>query len=261
MLAATRFPVRHAAPPTAPPPVAPTDPTGLWRELRAAWQWARLLRRAPHLIGRSDEPRTVVLIPGWQAPQISMSPLRRYLRSRGHDARHWGLGVNRGNPERDVLMLLPQLQRLAHATGRPVSLVGWSLGGVIAREAARERPDVVDRVITYGTPTVGGPTYTLAAEAWGEAECARIADMSAERDLRKPIRVPVTAIFSRRDRVVAWPACLDRANPQVDHVEVGSSHVGLGLDPDVWTVVVEALERGGSAPKTASEGPTRVQDR
>lgn len=242
MLAARRFPVRHPVPPDTPSPRTPTG-RRIWQEMAAVFQWGRLFRRVPTLLGHTERPGVVVLIPGWKAPQMSMTPLRRYLCSRGHDARHWGLGTNRGSAEDDVLTMIPRVQRLAHATGQRVSLVGWSLGGVIAREIARERPEVVEQVVHYGTPVVGGPTFTLGAPTWGEQECARMAAITADREAAKPLRVPVTAIFSRADRVVSWPACIDRNSPHIEHVEVGSSHSGMGLDPDVWAAVIESLER------------------
>lgn len=84
--------------------------------------------------------------------------MRAYLRALGYDTRGWGLGTNTGDPRLDVERLARIVLRLADDTGSPVSLVGWSLGGVIAREVARREPDAVRRVINYGTPVVGGPS-------------------------------------------------------------------------------------------------------
>ena len=205
-------------------------------------QPARLLVRAPQL---ARSPRgnggPVIDIPGWKAPEASMAPLRSYLRRLGHDARGWGLGVNTGDPERDSEILAAQVVAQHEQTGRKVALVGWSLGGVIARETARTVPHAVSRVITYGTPAVGGPTYTLGAQAFGRAESQRIRAMITDLDRQNPISVPITAIFTRRDRVVSWPACIDRTSPDVEHVEVRSTHAGMGLDPDVWQVVADRL--------------------
>lgn len=170
-----------------------------------------------------------------------MLPLRTYLRWLGHDARPWGLGVNTGTPERDVEQLADIVAHTHRTTGRPVALVGWSLGGVVARETARLVPDSVRRVVTYGTPAIGGPTYTLSASAFGASESARIRRLVEALDRHAPIRVPITAIYSQRDRVVSWPACIDRSSPDVEHVEVRSTHMGLGFDPDVWVVVADRL--------------------
>ena len=106
---------------------------------------------------------------------------------------------------------------LADDSGRAVSLVGWSLGGVIAREVARQHPDAVRRVITYGTP------------------------VARRLDARTPLRVPLTVVFSRRDGIVPWPACIDRSSTCVEHVEVSSTHLGMGIDPDVWELVAHRL--------------------
>lgn len=170
-----------------------------------------------------------------------MAPLRHYLRRQGHDARGWGLGVNTGDPERDVEILAPMVERLAERAGRPVALVGWSLGGTVARETARAMPDAVSQVITYGTPVIGGPSYTIGARAAGEAENARIHALIDELDRTNPIQVPITAIFTRRDRIVDWPASIDRTSANVEHVEVRSTHAGMGIDPDVWEAVATRL--------------------
>ena len=88
--------------------------------------------------------------------------MRRYLASRGYDAQHWGRGMNMGNVRQDRDAMLEVVEDLAKSKG-PVSLVGWSLGGVISRELAREIPHAISRVITYGTPVIGGPSFTAAA--------------------------------------------------------------------------------------------------
>lgn len=232
-------------PPARDPRPVPTGLAGLggWaREWRTALLPARAVLRAPALarVPRGDGS-PVVLVPGWRAPEASMAPVGLYLRALGHDVHGWGLGVNEGFPERDVEHVVARVTGLQERTGRRVALVGWSLGGLIARETARRLPDSVRHVVTYGTPVVGGPTWTLGARAYGARECRRIADLNAELDRTDPIRVPVTAVWTRRDAVVDWPACLDRVSPRVRHVEVGSTHLGLGLDPDVLEVVGRSL--------------------
>jgi pimeloyl-ACP methyl ester carboxylesterase len=139
---------------------------------------------------------------------------------------------------------------LVDEKGEPASLVGWSLGGVIAREVARRHPDAVRGVITYGTPVAGGARHTSVARS-SKAGADAHADRVARRlDASSPIRVPLTVLFSRRDGVVSWQACVDRATPSAEHVEVSSTHLGMGFDPDVWTVVADRLARpsAGAAP-------------
>lgn len=107
---------------------------------------------------------------------------------------------------------------------------------------ARDEPALVAQVITYGTPVVGGPTYTVAAASYGVEAVERIA-AEADRRSSVPIDVPVSALYSRHDRVVAWAACIDRHNETTEHVKVFSSHAGMGIDPDVWAHVATRLAR------------------
>ena len=231
-----------AALPTDELPSGPPDGSARFRELALLREPLRLaaglagLRRSPR-----GDGRLTLDLPGWKAPEGSMVPIRSFLRRLGHDARGWGLGVNGGDVEAAGEAFLERLEGLVARAGRPANLVGWSLGGVVARESARRRPDLIHRVVTFGTPAIGGPTHTVGASSYGPEECARIEALQAELDRTDPIDVPVTAIFSRNDGVVDWRACVDRFSPRVRHVEVRSTHVGLGIDPDVWRAAAAAL--------------------
>ena len=196
----------------APDPQGP--PAGnLLHEALWMVQPARLALRAPWLLRAPRGDGSVVVdVPGWKAGEPSMAPIRGFLRALGHDARAWGLGVNRGDPERDRDRLVPLLEPLVAERG-PVALVGWSLGGVVAREVARARPDLVRTVATFGTPVIGGPAHTVGARSMDPAYTARIVRLQRELDQDRPIRVPVTTIYSRRDRIVDWRASIDRATP------------------------------------------------
>lgn len=202
-----------------------------------------LLRLAVELPTLGALPRgdgsPVVLVPGFGAGDASFAPMRLLLRRLGHDVRSARLGRT-GD---DVPELAGRVAALATAisseTGRPPALVGWSIGGVLAREAARDAPNVVRRVITMGTPVVGGPSYTALAALYSDDRRAAIQAEIAERN-RTPIRVPVTAIWSPNDGIVNPAACQDDAQ-DVEHVRVASTHVGMGVDPVVWRVVAERL--------------------
>jgi len=193
--------------------------------------------RAPR--GRGE---AVLVLPGFGTGDASTVGLRSFLRLLGYRARGWELGINRG----DVAALLPQViaqtARAAERAGGRVRLVGWSLGGTLARETARERPDLVERVVTLGTPAVGGPKYTAVGATYRRQgyDLDAIERQVAARE-RTPIRVPVTAIYSRGDGVVAWQACIDRHTPGVEHREVRGTHTGLGFNPDVYAILAERL--------------------
>ena len=186
----------------------------------------------------------MLFMPGFTASDTSTRSLRRYFKLLGYDARGWGLGRNSG----DVARLAPQVAeivaKMSAASGSKVSLVGWSMGGVIAREVALHHPDLIRRVITMGSPITGGPKYTAFADqlASGGVDLDAIEAHIHNRQRTSPqLKVPVTAIFSRRDGVVAWQACIDQINQSVEHVEVTSSHLGLGFDPRVYRLIARRL--------------------
>ena len=223
-------------------PQGPPPRIRLLSDLDTAVQPARLALASRRLLSAPrGTGRTTVVLPGWKAPEASVRPIVAYLATRNHAARTWGLGVNTGEVEQLRDTLIERLRRVAQDDGRAINLVGWSLGGVIAREIARALPDEVHRVVTYGSPAVGGPTHTIGAANAGPEECARITALQEELDANDPIRVPVTAIFTRRDGAVDWRSCIDRSSRDVTMVEVGSGHVALGFDPDVWLAVAGAL--------------------
>lgn len=237
--------VAYAHPPDAPQP-RPYSFKNLRSEWRVAVSVARLIASGNSLLSEAKGSATVYLIPGWKAPEAVMAPLRRYLAKLGYDARHWGFGTNKGDPERDCALFSDKV--LSHTPpGEKAALIGWSLGGVIARETARAVPDVVSGVITYGTPVIGGPTYTPAARAWGAAECRRLSAEIEKLDTENPIQVPIAAIFSRKDGMVSWPACIDRTSPKVCHFEVRAPHLAMGFDPDVWRIAADQLNRFNSS--------------
>lgn len=234
----------HPTPPLSPAPHGPPRRSTFAGEALSGLQLPRLLLAAPRLarVTRGDGS-PVVDIPGWRAPESSMAPIRAYLRWLGYDARTWGLGTNMGDPERDARLMSESVANLSKAAGGPVALVGWSLGGVIAREVSRLVPEHVSRVITYGSPVVGGPAHTVVANRYEPGEAERIDEIIDELNASDPISVPVTAIFTRRDGIVAWEACIDRNTSGVEHIEVASTHIGLGIDPDVWETVARTLAR------------------
>ena len=198
------------------------------------------LARAPRGAG---EP--VLVLPGYGAGDASTALLRAFLARLGYRVAGWGLGRNAGDVPKLLPRVIEAVERTAAAARRRVRLVGWSLGGVLAREAARERPRAVERVVTLGSPVVGGPKYTAVGRLYRLRgfDLDEIEREIAERHAARPIRVPIHAIYSRRDGVVAWQACLDRSSPDVEHVEVACTHSGLGIDARVLALVADRLAR------------------
>lgn len=186
-----------------------------------------------------------MVVPGFATDDAWTARLRAFLGSIGYTVKGWGLGRNGGQVPKLIPRVVEQTEEIANAHGSPVRLVGWSLGGYLVREAARERPELVDRVITLGAPIVGGPTYTVSAPTYVKRgyDLEEIAAGVVERE-RRPITVPVFAVYSRSDGVVAWRACIDTfANPRVEHHEVESTHLGMVGSHRVFRLVSNLLAR------------------
>ena len=182
--------------------------------------------------------RPVMVIPGFSTNDASTIPLRSYLGGLGYECRGWGLGVNSGDVATQLPQTIKRVARWSAEREEPIALVGWSLGGVIAREVARIRPDIVERVITFGTP-LWGPRHTTTSMASRTDLLPGIEARLLERNSTRILR-PVTAIYSRNDGVVHWKASVD-PDPNTVNIEVTSSHLGLGIDPDVWCIVASTL--------------------
>lgn len=201
-------------------------------ELRVVFDVARAPWSTPRLLGapRGDD-RPMFVLPGLGAADGSLIPLRRYLTGRGHDVSGWGLGRNSGDVRGSVRRFLSLLEQRVDDAGRSANLTGWSLGGVVAREATRERPDLVHKVATFGTPLFG-PRASAAASAFSARQINQIETLIAGR-VGKPLPRPVMAIYSKHDGIVDWRACIDDVTPFALNVEVSATHFGMGLSPDV----------------------------
>jgi hypothetical protein len=193
-------------------------------------------------------PTPVAVFPGFSAGDLSTFVLRRHLQSVGYRVHRWRLGVNRGHVPNLIPKVVSRTESLFERYQEPVSLVGWSLGGVLAREVARERPELVRCVVTLGSPVIGGPKYTRAAGFYERVMGEDLDEIERAVDQRNriPISVPITAIYSRRDAIVKWEACIDHYNDHCEHIEVDASHLSLGFDPWVLQLVSRAIEESRS---------------
>ena len=219
------------------------SPTGLLGEARGLLELPKLLLGFPALARQPEgRGRCVMVLPGYGASDASTAVLRAYLRFLDYRPQGWGLGRNTGEVPDLLPRVAERIEALAHEEGGAIGLIGWSLGGYLAREAARERPEAVERVVTLGTPVVGGPKYTVAAGYYTNRgyDLDEIESVVEQRNA-VPLEAPVTAVYSRSDAVVSWRACIDRSSPGVEHVEVDSTHVGLGFSPDVYRIIARRL--------------------
>ena len=177
-----------------------------------------LLQWAPR-----GEPHPVLVLPGLMASDASTRVLRTWLGRLGYPVVGWALGRNRG-PTEETRRELPLLvDRLAREHGSPVSIVGWSMGGIYARRLAQQAPRQVRQVISLGSPI-------------------RLDGRRSSRgSLARPLAVPSTSVYSRWDGVVDCRTCRQRPGPTSENVAVHSSHLGMGHDPAVLWVVADRL--------------------
>jgi pimeloyl-ACP methyl ester carboxylesterase len=216
---------------------------GLIREARGFLELPRLLFRSIDLLlQQRGEGRPVLVLPGYGAGDGSTVILKSYLRLLGYRVSGWHLGRNLGSVPEVVPRVLKRLLSMHRKSQHRVNIIGWSLGGFIARELARDRPELIQRVITLGTPVIGGPKYTVLAESFRRRGIDLDA-MEAEIAVRNkiPLQRPVTAIYSRRDAIVAWQACIDPDDCNSEHVEVFTTHLGFGFSPEVFKIIAQRL--------------------
>jgi pimeloyl-ACP methyl ester carboxylesterase len=230
--------------------------------------------QAPRKDSAPSRNYPVMVLPGFGAGDVSTLPMRHFLTRYGFETQGWGMGINRAGQgligsledlserwdvdrsqdkvrEAEVPALADKVAESVMAKAKEQDtkfhIVGWSLGGFIAREVARDLPDYIHSVVTMGSPVFGGPKYTSTAGLFR----ARKVDLDwiedeIEKRFDNPIQQPITNIFSKRDGIVGWQAAKDHLSPNVNHVEVNISHLGLGLNAKVWKIMLDALVKHDS---------------
>jgi pimeloyl-ACP methyl ester carboxylesterase len=193
-------------------------------------------------LAQARNPQPVMLLPGLFAHPRRMRPMLTALERAGHQVEDWGLGFNLGPTPENFEFLLRRLDRLARAYDAPVALVGWSLGGLFAREMASRKPHRVSRVITMGTPFSGDPRANNAWRAYQFATGRSVDDPPIALECVDKPPVPTIALWSPRDGVIAprsaagWPHERDRA------VALRCTHLGFAGGPEAIAEVLRQLD-------------------
>jgi len=225
----------------------------LWlAEGRSLWELGFSLTAAPVLLtAPRGDGHPVLFLPGFLAGDASTAPLRTYFKLLGYDVRAWDQGRNFGGVQRMRAALLRRLRSVYEATGRKVSIVGWSLGGVYARLLAVEAPDLVRSVITLGTPFSRSPHASNVSDLYRQISGEGLTEEELELEMMLPhefdrvghdIDVPTTSIYSKLDGVVDWRASMLRPNGWTENIEVvGASHIGLGVNAAVLWIAADRL--------------------
>ncbi len=235
---------RSSKPATPDDAVAAPGPWLMMMETRAPWEYAAMLAAAPWLSRLpAGDGHPVLVFPGLGASDFSTAPLRNFLRERGYMPHAWKLGFNLG-PRAGVLdSCRALLSQLAETHGGAVSLIGWSLGGIYAREIAKEQPGHARCVITLGTPFAGPPRATNAWRFYEAVSGKSAHDHDRAQTLQEPPPCPTTSIFSKTDGVVAWQCSLNPDAPRAENIEVHASHVGMGMNPLALYAIADRLRQ------------------
>ncbi len=210
-------------------------------EARAPLEFAASAVAAPLLLSSPQgDNHAVIVFPGFMASDASTGPLRRLLRWLNYQTYGWGQGRNL-NPSEEVFdKALETIRQVHKKSSGKVSLVGWSLGGLYARELAKREPNLVRQVVTLGSP-FGGTGETNASKLFEWLNDGRPRIKISPESLRVAPPVPTTSIYSRTDGVVPWQYSVDEEGPMTENIEVQASHLGLGVNPMVLHALADRL--------------------
>lgn len=205
----------------------------------------------------------VLVLPGFLAGDATTLPLRTFLKGRGYNVYGWDLGINYGrgiDPDHIIpsdSKVLARVRQLHEQTGRKVTLIGWSLGGIYAREIARITPKSVRMVITLASPFRGEAKATNIWRIFERISGKELDGLpeSLYRMVQKSPPVPTTAIYSRTDGITAWETCIDDLDTctECENIELETSHLGIGFSPIALWAIADRLAQ--------SEGEWRPFDR
>ena len=225
-------------------------------EFNASLLLSPLLMRAPR-----GDGHPVLTLPGFLAGDPSMAPMRRYLKELGYDAHAWNMGRNTGGIVRMRAALRERLAGIHESCGRKVSIVGWSLGGVYARDLALQAPHMVRYVVTLGSPFANDVRATNATRLYEVLSGEAVDDNPEFREaIAGDLPVPTSSIYSRADGVVNWQTCLLRPSVTSENIEVYlASHIGLGVNPAaLWAVADRLAQAEGQFSQFDRSGPFAI---
>ena len=231
-------------------------------EPRALFEFNSSLLLSPLLLqAPRGDGHPVLTLPGFLASDLSMAPMRRYLKELGYDTHAWNLGRNFGGVYGKRKALRDLVTGIYEQTGRKVSIVGWSLGGVYARDLALQAPDMVRSVITLGSPFANDIRATNATKLYELLSGEGVDDVPGLREaIAGDLPVPATSIYSRTDGIVNWRTSLVRPSATAENIEVYlASHIGLGVNPAaLWAVADRLAQAEGEFRHFDRSGPFAI---
>ena len=218
-----------------PRPAAARGPKwqALLGELRTPVEHWQASRQAPVPSEPAAQPRAVMLLPGFGTHPVRMKPLRLALEAAGHRVSDWGLGFNFGPTEDRFERLCERVVAMARKEGEPLVLVGWSLGGLFAREVAKRHPEAVRLVITMGTPFSGDRRANNAWRAYQLIAGHSVDEPPIGQDMAAKPPVPTVALWSPRDGIIAPRSACGRKGERDLAIPMRCTHLGFAAHPDV----------------------------
>ena len=194
-------------------------------------------------VAKSDRPTRVMLLPGFATHPLRLKYLARQLERAGHTVKRWGLGFNWGATQERFDMVERHLLRMHHRMGEPIVLIGWSLGGLFARELAKRHPYAVAKVITMGTPFSGSMRANNAWRAYQAIAGYSVDDPPVQRHLALKPPVPTIAFWSPRDGVISPRCACGRPDERDRAIALRCSHIGFVFSKESIEALLRELER------------------
>lgn len=226
------------------PVEAPASRPPLWRFAAEAQALGEVVRRRRRqiIVRKAENPRTVMVLPGFMTHPYRMRYMAQHLEKAGHTAKRWGLGWNLGPTEENLEQLEARLLELHERSGEKVVLLGWSLGGIFGRELAKRQPQAVAKVITMGSPFSGDPRANNVWRIYQFVTGHSVDNPPVETDVAEKPPVETIALWSPRDGMIDVRAACGKPGERDRAVSLRCTHIGFTYATDAIETVLEELE-------------------
>lgn len=228
----------------APRPPGARQPPLRWLvgELGEIAEPIRRIGKPPIDVEAAADPKVVILLPGFGTHPVRMRYMAHQLERAGHKVKRWGLGFNLGASEELFDQLSDRIEAVHKRYGKPVVLIGWSLGGVFARELAKRHPELISKVITMGSPFSGSPYDNNAWRIYHLVAGHSVENPPVQTDISAKPPVETVALWSPRDGIVSPRASCGKPEERDRAIAIRCNHVGFPNAPDCIRTVLKELD-------------------
>lgn len=176
--------------------------------------------------------KTILIIPGLLSGDIYTFLLRKFLQKKGYNAIGWGLGINLGR-KKTLEQLTLKIENLSKKQNNKIILIGWSMGGIFAREVAKSIPNSIEKIILLSAPFANLEAPNHARNVYDFFNRNEPIDLPFLAQIPKPAPIPTFALFSKTDGMVPWQVCMEKETDIHKNIEVNSSHFGMAANPNI----------------------------